>query len=232
MIVEEIYEDRYNLALFQEAASDYLLITFNHMGKPGRRSFWGQDSAKKLGISCLGIVPKEAHWYPDHAMQLMLPSLLAITSRYKEIITYGFSMGAYASLKYSRKLNANKALAFSPQSSIDPELVNEFDTRFVSFYKENWHKGMKIKSTDLIDNSFIFLDPEFIEDLKQAKLIQMEKSIQEIYVPKSGHKTIDVVANTLRLGDLLDTVRMDSSIAHSLLQKRLYEWSDIDSLKK
>jgi len=60
----------------------------------------------------------------------------------------------------------------------------------------------------------------------------MEKSIQEIYVPKSGHKTIDVVANTLRLGDLLDTVRMDSSIAHSLLQKRLYEWSDIDSLKK
>lgn len=228
MITNEIYEDSHNLALFQEDESEYLLVTFNHMGKPGRRSFWGQDAAKKLGISCLGIVPKEAHWYPEHVMQLMLPSLLSITNRYKEIITYGFSMGAYASLKYSKILKANKALAFSPQSSIDPGMVSDFDERFLSFYKESWHKGMMIKNSDLIDNSFVFLDHEYSEDLKQTELIEKEKKIFRIHVPNSGHKTIDVVANTLRLGDMIDTVRMDTSLAHLKLQDKINEWSSLD----
>lgn len=222
---KEIYEDEFNLAILQEDKSDFLLVTFNHMGKPGRRSFWGQDAASKLGISCLGIVPKEAHWYPDNAMQRILPSLLAVASQYKEVITYGFSMGAYASLKYSKVLNASRVLAFSPQSSIDPSIVGNFDNRFLSFYNEKMHLGMKINKSDLVESPFIFLDQEFNEDLKQVELVELEKKTLKIHIPKAGHKTIDLVASTSKLSDMLEIARMEIPIAHIKLQDKLLEWS-------
>lgn len=221
----DVFEDENNLVIYQEGQTDYVLITFNHMGKLGRRAFWGQDVAEKLGISCIGIVPKKPHWYPYSSIQTMLPLLLEKLTPYKERITYGFSMGAYAALKYSNALNATNVLAFSPQYSIDPKIVGDFDERYSEHFVDKYHSGMGIYNGDCIDNAMIFVDDDFSIDMKYASFIKKNSNSDVIFIKGVGHQTINAVSNSERLLTMLDVVKQDSIRRIEIMQNHCNKWS-------
>jgi hypothetical protein len=63
-------------------------------------------------------------------------------------------MGAYAAIKFIRLFGAHVTLAFSPQYSINPEIVEEFDKRRPKlFYNAVTNDGMEIKNRTCLDQS-------------------------------------------------------------------------------
>ncbi|MGK9173856.1 hypothetical protein KXR87_11585 [Yokenella regensburgei] len=221
---ECLYEDDENLVLFQKGTSDFLLITFNHMGKPGRRAFWGQDVAEKLGITCIGVVPKHPHWYPYNDVQKFLSNILKISENYKKVILYGFSMGAYASLKFSSALGATTVLSFSPQIYIDPDLIQNFDKRYEEHFDADNHSGMKIYDGDCISNPFIFYDPEFSVDLQHIHLLPKSCKPLLIETPNCGHNSINAVLGTEKFGKLISLIISEDN-PQRLIQKNIHGWS-------
>ncbi len=221
---ECLFEDDKNLVLFQKGTSEFLLITFNHMGKPGRRAFWGQDVAEKLDISCIGVVPKEPHWYPYNDVQKFLPTILKISERYNKVVLYGFSMGAYASLKFSSALGATTVLSFSPQISIDPAIIEDFDKRYEEHFDPKNHSGMKIYNGDCIVNPHVFYDPEFEVDLQHIQLLPQNCKPYLIETPKCGHNSINAVLGTEKFGKIISIIISEEN-SKEKIQKHINDWS-------
>jgi len=212
-MTELLIETDHTCVFFQPGASDYLMITFGHMGKPGRRTFWGQAATEKLGISCIGLVPKHPHWYPVSDFEKVLEAIRPVLDRYKEVICYGFSMGGYAALKFSVQLKAKQVLAFSPQASIDPGILGVADQRYVEFFNPELHAGMEIHPGECINGALIVCDPGFAADMFHLGAIRAVANIKIVPLPRVQHQTIDVVAATDRLSEVLHILRQDDERA-------------------
>jgi pimeloyl-ACP methyl ester carboxylesterase len=225
-MTELLIETDHTCAFFQSGTSDYLMITFGHMGKPGRRTFWGQGATEKLGISCIGLVPKHPHWYPVSDFEKILEAIGPILARYKEIVCYGFSMGGYAALKFSVQLKANHVLAFSPQASIDPNMLGVVDQRYIEFFNPELHAGMEIRPGECINGALVVCDPGFAVDMFHLGAIRAVASISAVPLPRVQHQTIDVVAATDRLKKVLHILRQGDNQAVCDLTKALAEFRD------
>lgn len=225
-MTELLIETEHTCAYFQPGTSDYLMITFGHMGKPGRRTFWGQAATEKLGINCIGLVPKHPHWYPVTDFEQILESIRPIVERFSEIICYGFSMGGYAALKFSTKLKAKHVLAFSPQASIDPGVVGVVDQRYVEFFSSELHSGMEIHPGECIDGALVVCDPGFAADVFHLGAIRAVAQVRTVPLPRVKHQTIDVVASTDRLERVLRILRQGNQNAIDDLTLTLAEYRD------
>ncbi|WP_160105081.1 hypothetical protein [Pseudomonas izuensis] len=226
-MTELLIETDHTCAFFQPGTSDYLMITFGHMGKPGRRTFWGQAATEKLGIACIGLVPKHPHWYPVSDFEKIFEVIRPVLARYKEVICYGFSMGGYAALKFSVKLQAKHVLAFSPQASIDPDMLGVVDRRYIEFFNAELHAGMEIRPGECIDGALVVCDPGFAADMFHLGAIRAVANIEVVPLPRVQHQTIDVVAATDRLSKVLHILRQDDQRAAQDLTLALAEFRDI-----
>lgn len=74
-----------------------------------------EDYFFKKKISALFVNPHGNHWYQTTEMTKIFPLMKDILTRFNNVITYGASMGGFAALAFSKELNINKVLAFSPQ---------------------------------------------------------------------------------------------------------------------
>lgn len=117
---------------------------------------WGQEPIDKLGISTLGVVCKGNLWYPSEGMKDACAAAAVVANRFTTCVLYGFSMGAYGALKYSRAIGATQVIALSPQWSIDPADVYSHDQRLLSYCQPNLNEGMSIKGATL-KVAFIYL---------------------------------------------------------------------------
>lgn len=211
------------VAKYQPAESDdMVVISFHHITK-GSRAIWGGEFFRKNGISVIGITDYKMTWYPKRHMDLVIPHILPLLRRYKKVVAYGHSMGAYAAMKYGRELSIDLALAFSPQHSIEPNDVWKFDKgRSDLYYREGLHRGMKITDADLPNKSLVFLDWRFRIDRRHAARLPQDPRIDFVACPFVKHQPVEMLAKAKATKLLFRLVRnghTDWRIMRALVRK-------------
>ncbi len=142
-----IFEDEHIRVIFLKGASDTLVISFGDLiSRAKGMSINAEKSLIKYQYNVIGIMPKQKSWFPKTSMLQMQQQIQPILHQFKDIVGYGGSMGGYAAIKYSNLLNMQKIVAFVPQFSIDPDVVQ--DRRYAEFFDTSIHQDMQIQADE------------------------------------------------------------------------------------
>ena len=194
-----LIEDEFIEVFARHGNSPFTLVTFSSFGiYADGQSYWGQAVAEKLDLSCVGIMSKGETWFPAASMERCLPEILKrLRGR---VLVYGSSMGAYAAIKYSRRLDADTVVAFSPQATIsDGDLPGN---AYAGFFRPDLHAGMKIERDDLGGMIYLFYDRLFAEDHRHASILPSSERIRVVPVDGLLHNTCLVVVGSAVVADL------------------------------
>ncbi len=200
------------------ASTELLVVTFNELGFTNRSDdFWGRSVFETLNQDCLGIVSKERRWFSGILDEIAHASL-PIRSRYKYVIGYGFSMGAFAALKGSGLLGFDAVLALSPQMSIDPAIVETFDRRYAwNFRTED--AGWQLHEGDVRCPSWLLYDPAYDIDRRHAEEIAKRANTTLVPVWFAGHDTAPVMRGSATMRRLLTAVQARDTAAITALAR-------------
>lgn len=207
--------------VIQPVVSKWMVVTFN-WGKyeaTGDR-FYADALMAKLGVSSLGIVSKRPHWYVCAEMPQALEVAREALAGYAVRLGYGFSMGAYAALKYSKALGLQRVLAFSPQWSVDPREA-PWDGRTEWAFSPAM-KGMGVREPDRAGLAFLFFDPLNPVDRRHAWQVQRAGKVHSVRMRHCGHDTIKMMANTNAMRALVHAaVDADPARVRAAVRRRL-----------
>ena len=191
--IETLAESEHTKVVFARGDSEYLLVTFSPMRQAGEHeAFWADKFALKNRITTLSFVAKQAHWYPNVDTRRLIRKIRPELPRQLRRVLYGFSMGGYAALKFSKLLDADVVLAFSPQFSIDPNEID--DERFRANFRP-YNRRMSIEAADLSTRSMIVFDRMHTLDRLNALLIrkQQPSTVALLPVRYADHATVNLV---------------------------------------
>lgn len=205
-----IYSDKNLEVIHRAGSSSYLLVTFNEMEMQANGSrFWGQRFCEKADIAALGFISRRPNWFPAASMAKAVAAAAPILRQASERVLYGHSQGGYAALRYRRMLDANVAIAFCPQISIDPAAV-PFDGRFTRHFAPALHGDMEIMPEHAAGRAYVFYDPFHAIDRKHAeRIVEQDGESRLLPVHMTGHGTVRAFAGTARGSTLIEACRAD-----------------------
>ena len=189
----------------RDTGSDMLVVAFSPMNWPDqhkKNSYWGDAAARKLPFSWLSIDAMVDHWFCDTKWREIVALVCTVTQRFSIRIGYGHSMGGYAALKHSKDYAPQAILAFSPQCSIHPDDVGNFDVRYEKSFNPQFHQAMKVQPSDIDARSFIFFDARFDLDRKHVLRI-CGNDVSRISVGYVRHDAIFIAKGSISLTYLL-----------------------------
>ncbi|ENW97648.1 hypothetical protein F903_00164 [Acinetobacter sp. NIPH 298] len=200
-----IFEDDHIRVIFLKGSSDTLVVSFGDLiSRAKGMSINAEKSLIKYQYNVIGIMPKQKTWFPKRSMLAMQQQIQPILQQFKQIVGYGGSMGGYAAIKYSNLLNMQKIVAFVPQYSIDPDMVQ--DRRYAEFFDASIHQDMQIQA-DEVDPAreyIIVYDPYYAEDKEHFLKIQpLLPKMHVIHLPFTGHEALSVLASSELLNDFV-----------------------------
>ncbi|MCX2561413.1 hypothetical protein OQ252_08410 [Acetobacter farinalis] len=188
---EILYNGNDTVVHFHAGAEDFVIITF--MGlyheEDAEDTYFLKPIAEKLNYTCIGITTKKQNWYVSSEMEEVISICRSMTEG-KKVITFGPSMGGYAAIKYSNRLNADYVLALAPKFSIYHEdcSLPEHYTQYIKEYM----KDMAIKPEDTKGEIYICYDPsEEVDNFQAYETSRRCKSSVLIPVFYAGHIVID-----------------------------------------
>jgi hypothetical protein len=158
--------------VFVDHGSDYLLLAFSDAQvKPNGEGFFARAVADRLKISTLGFVSFIPNWFPEEDMKQAIEALKPILDRYETKLSYGYSMGAYAVIKFAPLLKAKATISLCPQFTIDPSEMHPAHQFFPEKYRKHKHADMNITATSSYPNIFLFYDNMYARDVAHTKRI-------------------------------------------------------------
>ena len=191
-------------ALFHKGSSDYLVITFNDMTMLRNGiNFWGEALAKSGDLNCMSVMTAASNWFPAEAVEQLIPAMRPVIEEFRlrkpggKIVLFGHSMGGYAAARFGALLEADVAIAFCPQYSIDPLITGEHDVRYRDFFHREEHRDHTVTADHLARRTFVVYDPGHDQDRwNVSHIAALSKSITLIPVFHTGHETIRVAASS------------------------------------
>ena len=201
-----IFEDEHIRVIFLKGSSDTLVVSFGDLiSRAKGMSINAEKSLIKYEYNVIGIMPKLKTWFPKASMLQMQQQIQPILEQFEKRVGYGGSMGGYAAIKYSNLLNMQKIVAFVPQFSIDPEVVE--DRRYAEFFDASIHQNMQIQA-DEVDASreyILVYDPYFAEDKEHfLKIKPLLPQMDVIHLPFTAHEALSVLASSQLLHDFVE----------------------------
>lgn len=224
-----LYEDNELEVVYQHYGYSRLVITFNELGMIGGRGLgaWGGKAFDKLNISYIGFVSKRPNWFPESSFSAALHVIEQIIDRYHNIITYGHSQGGYGAIRFSKRLKASVVLAFCPQYSISPTIMNKLDNRFTGFFI-NESEQETLSATHINDDGFVVVFYDEYEKLDKINVSLMSAEISNVHlvsVAHTGHQAVRVIANAERLALLIDiALKRDINTLRALMSGFRRNW--------
>lgn len=200
-----VYEDDQVEVFFRPADSGLLMVTFNHatFQRTGQ-SFWGARLVEQMCCGALGIVTKSVNWFPPGSMRAAAAAAESCMAGFSEILTLGFSMGAYGALKYGRLFGAHLSVAFSPQSpNIRAAMPNSLESQAPEAYR-----GLDIGPADVCARPYVFYDPLVVADRRSLQLmIDAGTGLILCRTYGTGHANVELLKKDYR--NLLEACRTD-----------------------
>lgn len=195
-----IFFDGKDIAVFGSMLdeSDSLVINFSsriNSGKPvtAPAEELYQNEAEnffyKRKIPTINIICRRNNWWQTLEMFEALAVLreLDLPASYRQITTYGLSMGAYGALLFSRALQASRVIAIAPQYSVNPQVV-PFETRWaedreqIEFVWDDMAQGLTPDGEVIV-----FYDRFFDFDKRHIDLLEQHRPIDKFLVSFATH---------------------------------------------
>ena len=121
-IRRSIYHSKnYSIETMEFGSTDAVVVSFAERTHPTRLS--GEKVFLKYRLNTVFVTSRGAHWYQYKDSPAAGRAVREYCTKYGRVITYGESMGAYGALAFSRLIEPNLVLAYSPQFSLDPVKV-------------------------------------------------------------------------------------------------------------
>lgn len=98
------------------------VVTFDryHDDRTLARPGFGEDFFIRHGIAATHVLTRDNDWFQYPWLADALAAIRAATAGAASVMAYGSSMGGYAAVRFAAAVGAARALALSPQYSIDP----------------------------------------------------------------------------------------------------------------
>lgn len=200
--------DRHSAVHFQRGET--LIVTFDNMKSrdmPVPRYPWAHQFVAKQGHSHLGIMMKRRNdWFRHRQLCDFFDELRdsGFFDRFDDVVFYGSSMGGYGALTYASACPRARAIAFSPQSTLSPELV-PWERRYENArLRGDWSEPRyadAAETTRALRKALVFYDPYMAEDRAHADRLAVP-GVVHLPCPFLGHK----IPRYLAFWGLLGTV--------------------------
>ena len=204
-----------------ERRSDILVVSFFNLATVGERDIpqpWFYGNIAQSGYSVLGLLTHEKDWYrnPDTPKILSELQEMGFFESFRRVLFVGASMGGFAALTYAPLVPGAAVLAFSPQSTLAPDIV-PFEKRYARPQKRldwttpDYRDAAGGGFADISDVTIVF-DPFVPEDKAHAARLT-GKHVTQLYARHMGHQAIRTLKHVGALSDLFRAVaenRLDS----------------------
>lgn len=170
-------------------SNDLLVITFANFRQRQSKALpgFGEALLRAEGISALHVSCDSNNWYQYRELLHLGDLIASLRDRYRSVVTYGSSMGAYAAILFSGQVRADRVIAASPQYSIDPAKV-PFDNTWDWAAKDVVFINDRITS-NTAGKIIVIYDDKHV-DGQHADRIAADILIQRITVPHAGHPVL------------------------------------------
>lgn len=129
--------------MFVERRQPRLLVTFDNLSNvrdtSPLRLPWAFKFARDHKVSHLGVFAHRPDWYRDMGLIDRMSRLAGegFFDGYERVLFAGSSMGAFGALVFSSLVPGAHALAFNPQTTLNPEIV-PWEERFARGRAQDW----------------------------------------------------------------------------------------------
>jgi len=158
-----------------------LVVSFDNLSSDREqecRMPWAEPLCIDNHWSSLGIMMKQKDWFRHPDVWDFFDKLRdeAFFKGFERVVFYGASMGGYGALAFSEAAPGATVLAFNPQTSLDP-LVVEGETRWRPGYEIGDWTGRYCDGANaplFADKTYVFYDPLHTQDRNQCERISGE----------------------------------------------------------
>lgn len=173
---------------------------------------WGSRSFRKRGIAHVCVYHSAPDWYQNDAFFKGMSRLRDVLGDDIAMTTYGFSMGGYGAILAADHLNARRAVAVSPQFSVDPAVV-PFERRYKAEWADMgpWLHNLSAHRKDNGREVIVLLDPLHRQDRRQEALFPKPVGHTRCLMHGAGHAGIQTLVEMGVIEVLFDMVRGDAS---------------------
>ena len=204
--------------------SNLLYVGFDDLSrardKNRMRDPWGYEFAEKRHWSSLGIMAYRPDWFRSDELFGYLHRLRddGFFEEYRKVVFSGVSMGAYAACAFSSLAPGSTVIAFSPQSTLNPEIAG-WDERYPSGSRADWSGPFSDAAAELqgAEKAWVIFDPEVPEDRQHAERLVGPNSVL-LHTRYAAHFT----AQFLRQIGALSTV-VDACVEGTMTPARFYQ---------
>jgi hypothetical protein len=209
---QKIYEDHHIEVFRREGSSRFSCVAFNEMAfTPTGHTFWAETLFRDQDLDGLGIVAKRPNWFPEVAIRQAIEKC---RNSGKPTIAYGYSMGAYAALKWGALFGAECSLAYSPQYSIVPDDLGGQDRRYSAHLNPGLHEGMAIDRQDkACARNYVVVDPSHPLDVLNLRLIEANRTVARIHAWNLAHETMYAGKGSAAARMIMESVLRDDLAA-------------------
>ena len=183
-----------------ERHSDILIVSFYNLATVGEHELphpWFYGNILKHGYSVLGLIAHQKDWYRNQDTPRILSELrdAGLFEGFRRVLFVGASMGGFAAITYSALIPGSAVLAFSPQSTLAPNLV-PFDKRYKGAQKRfDWTTPEFLDAPESVPSASdvtIIFDPFVPED--KAHVARLTgPNVTVLHAPHMGHQAIRMV---------------------------------------
>jgi len=164
-----VYEDANLRAFYYAGTSNHCLVTFTPWASQPPAAPFAEQFVRKSGTEAVAFQSMQNDWWQSGSVEQGIAEILPMI-RSTVRVTYGSSMGGYAAIAFADMLQCSRAIAISPQASIDRQLVPwetrwEEEARRFAMPRGNAGTGARLASVHLV------YDPLVVLDRKHAELI-------------------------------------------------------------
>lgn len=194
-------------------AAQRVLVAFAPFDYPFQtdKGGWGTRSFTKRDIAHVCVFHRNEDWHQHAEFFPAMRACKAYFGPMVQLTSYGFSMGGYGAILGAQALDATRAIAVSPQSSIDPDAV-----RFERRYTEQWAKmddWMHDLGAHMDDRReyIVLFDPMHGQDKKHEARLPKPAGYSRVLLHGAGHAGIQSIVEMGQSASLFDLLRGDIS---------------------
>lgn len=185
---------RHNAVAYFDRTKDHLVVTFDDLTLAGKKRdvVWGEDYIRKQGMSHLGILAGRRDWYGEADLETYLEVLAkeGFFDQFAKVTFYGVSMGAFASLVFSRLVPGAIVVAFSPQTTLDARILPAEKRWPIGTKLGNWHKRKFADAAEGLETAgvvYVMSDPFDKEEVAQVSRIPNLPNVHKLGLWHCGH---------------------------------------------
>ena len=203
-----------------------LVVSFDNLSDAGNprydREPWAAKFCRDNGWSHLGVFAPGPTWFRSEELIAFMERLRddGFFAGFNEVTLCGASMGGYAALAFSDLSPGATVLAFSPQSTLDRNVV-PWEHRFLKGQAQDW----ALPYADAADHVskaaaiFVIYDPLDKGDKRHVQRLKSDK-IVHLTAIGLGHKSAMVMRRMNRLKDV-----MGAAVGRTLTRADFRVWA-------